>query len=101
MVLLSAFLCLVIGFQSVEMVNAAVYYDACTFCGNRVTRSEKTKVLNMTHLYKCTIHKDCDIYRVTYGSFQVTSCQTVGCGGYDREGNLLSSWTNSEAHVTQ
>ena len=101
MLLLSAFLCLVIGLQSVEMVQASVYYEACPFCGTRVVRSQKTKVLNMTYSYKCTVHDGCDIYMVTYGSVQVTSCQTAGCAGYDREGDLVSSWTSSDAHVTQ
>lgn len=101
MVLLSMFLCLVMGFQSMEKVQASVNYEACPFCGTRVDRGEKTKVLSMTYLYKCETHKDCDIYEIIYGSFSTISCETVGCSGYDKEGTLLRSWKNSEAHVSQ
>ncbi len=100
MVLLSMFLCLVMGFQSMEKVQASVNYEACPFCGTRVDRGEKTKVLSMTYLYKCTTHKDCDIYEITYGSFSTISCETAGCIGYDKEIAPLRSWTN-QAHVTQ
>ncbi len=101
MVLLSMFLCLVMGFQSMEKVQASVNYEACPYCGTRVDRGEKTKVLNMTHLGKCGTHIDCDIYEITYGSFSTISCETVGCSGYDKEIELLYSWKNEKAHVTQ
>ena len=59
----TAFLCLVIGSQNVERVQASVNYEACPyFCGTSVDRYETTKVLDMKFLNVCTEHNNCDIY---------------------------------------
>lgn len=102
MVLLAAFLCLVLGSQSVEMVQASVNYEACPyFCGTSVDRYETTKILDMKYLDVCTIHNNCDIYYIEYGRFWVVSCQTPGCNGYNPGGTLMYSWKTYDAHVNQ
>ena len=100
MVLLTAFLCLVIGSQSVEKVQASVNYEACRhLCGTKVNRYEEERLLDISYIRKCTEHTNCEICYVKYGLFSVVSCESPGCKGYNPEGTLIRSWYRDDAHV--
>ncbi len=84
-VLLAMFLCLGISLQSMEIVHAAVNYEACPFCGTMVSRGTFTRILTMDYMGKCDIEENCDLYWVVYGDYTFVTCQTSGCPNYDRE----------------
>lgn len=76
MVLLAITLCLGIGLRSMGAVQAAVYSEACPFCGTMVSRGSFTRVLSADFMQVCDIEKDCNIYWVVYGEYTTVTCQT-------------------------
>lgn len=72
-------LCLFVGVQHMNIVQAAVNYEACPFCGTRVDRYTTEKKVFMLYKEECTEHDRCDIYDVLYSAFSVVRCQTAGC----------------------
>ncbi len=98
MLLFTVVLCLMTGLQSMEMVHAAVYFEACPFCGTRVERNEYTKIERMVRLGACTEHRNCEIYEVVYGVYRNVTCQTIGCDGYNAE-TLLRTSSPRELHI--
>lgn len=85
MVLLAITLCLGIGLRSMGAVQAAVYSEACPFCGTMVSRGSFTRVLSADFMQVCDVDKDCNIYWVVYGEYTTVTCQTPSCQNYGRE----------------
>ncbi len=96
--LLAASLCLILGLQSMGSVQAAVNYEACPFCGTRVTRETVVGKVSEEYDSPCTRHANCIIYIATYDFFAVCHCETPGCQIYHRE-RLNQEWKREE-HYT-
>lgn len=92
---LAALVCLLIGLQSMGMVQAAVNYEACPFCGTRVNNKTETREIRRSRLMDCKTHNNCTIYMVTYDYFDVTSCETPGCA-FNRTSQRNSQWDSLE-----
>lgn len=82
-VLLAVGLCLLIGLQSGVAV-AAVYSEACPFCGTRVTREDITQLISLNFLERCEEHRKCDIFTAAYECYSRTTCQTPLCPNFER-----------------
>lgn len=65
--LLAAGLCLIIALQSVSAAQAALNDEACNFCGTRIDRGEKLKLISLEWRYDCREHNNCAVYCAGYG----------------------------------
>lgn len=75
---LAALVCLLIGLQSMGMVQAAVNYEACPFCGTMVTRGTALEKVG-EEFEECTVRTKCIIKIITYDKYDTVDCQTAGC----------------------